>query len=82
MGAWSSFAFVKVRKVPKLHLNDFNGWGMADCMCNMVLETIKHAIQRFSFFSLVVMRSQISITKARFQSMVMWLKTRGGCPYS
>lgn len=51
MGAWNSFAFVKVGKVPKVHLNDFNGWGMADCMCNVVLGTIKHANQRFNFFS-------------------------------
>jgi hypothetical protein len=45
-------------------------------------ELLNMQIKGSIFFPLVVMRSQISITKARFQSMVMWLKTREGCPYS
>jgi hypothetical protein len=55
---------------------------MANCMHNVVLATIKHAIQKGIFPPWVVMKSQQSITKSRFQSMAMWLKIGGGCPYS
>jgi hypothetical protein len=44
------FAFFKVEKVPKMHLSDSNGWGMVDCMHDMVLATIKNLVQKAIFF--------------------------------
>lgn len=76
------FAFLKVEKVCKMHLSDSNGRGMVDCMHNVVLVTTKHVVQKVIFFYLIVMKSQLSISKARFQSMIVWLKIEGGCFYS
>jgi hypothetical protein len=75
------FAFIEIEKVPKMHLSDSNGQGMVDCMHNVVLATIKH-VQKAIFFILIMMKSQLLITKTRFQSMVVWLKIEGGCVYS
>lgn len=64
-----------------MHWKDFGQWGMAECIHNLVLITTKHMVQKANFFPLVVMRSQLLITKVRFQSMVTWLKIGGRCPY-
>jgi hypothetical protein len=50
MNAWKDFfAFLKVDKLPNMHCSDSNKWGMENCMHNVVLATIKHAIQKGIF---------------------------------
>ncbi len=67
------FIFLKVEKVSKMHWKDFGQWGMVRCMLNLVLVITKHMVQKAKFFPFIVMRSQLSLTKGKFQSI--------GCPY-
>jgi len=47
------FEFLKVEKLPKMHWNDFNGWGMVDHMLKIVLIiTSTHVVQKARFISL------------------------------
>ncbi len=75
------FAYLKVEKVSKMHWKDFGQWGMVECMKILVLVTTKHMVHKANFFPLDVMRSQLSIIKIRFQSILTWLKIGRGCPY-
>jgi hypothetical protein len=51
MITWIFFCILKVEKVPKMHWNDSNEWGMIDCMHNVILEMIKYVIQKANVFS-------------------------------
>jgi hypothetical protein len=54
-------------------------WHIICTMCVWQLPNMQFKIP--DYFSLIVMKSKLLITKARFPSMVMWLKIGGGCTY-
>jgi hypothetical protein len=46
------FTFLKVEKVLEVHWNDSSTWGMANCMHDVVLASMKHVIQKAKKISL------------------------------